>query len=78
MKHFTKSTSNQSDKADYSSGSFSMGLSKLAKMKGIDKHASVFYLSIFLHMKVSCTIKFGGKKVWNTHSYKNIFPSEFF
>jgi len=47
MKHIIKSASNQSDKADYPSGSFS------TKMKGIDKHASVFYLSIFLHMKVN-------------------------
>jgi len=62
MKHIIKSASNQSDEADYPSGSFSMGLSKLTKMKGIDKHASVFYLSIFLHIKVNHIIKFGGKK----------------
>lgn len=51
---------NQSNKLDFPITSFGMGISKLSKMKGIEKHAAVFFLSMFLHTQVSRTHKLGG------------------
>ena len=52
--------SNQSDKVDYPVATFSMGFTSLGKMKGIEKHAVLFPLCIFLHSEVSKTKKFSG------------------
>ena len=60
LRCIVKASKNQSNRFHFPITSFGMGISKLSKMKGIEKHAAVFFLSIFLHTQVSRTHKFGG------------------
>ena len=52
---------NQSD-TDYPKGNFTLGITKTGRIKGIEKFASLFYLSLFLHMSISETKYFEGSK----------------
>jgi len=71
MKHIFFAVRNQSDK-EYPSGTFSMGVSKLSKMKGIEKHAALFYVAIFLSTSVAKTKYFGGEQTASTSEIKKL------
>lgn len=53
---------NQSD-SDYPKGNFILGINKTGRIKGTEKFASLFYLSLFLHMSISRTKHFKGKEI---------------
>ena len=52
---------NQSD-TDFPKGNFILGITKTGRIKGTEKFASLFYLSLFLHMSISKTKYFEGDK----------------
>ena len=52
---------NLGNKNDYPHGTFSMGITKFAKMKGTEKFGCVFYLALFLHTDLAKTEYFEGK-----------------
>lgn len=61
----------QSDK-DFPTGNFVMGITKSGKIKGTEKFASLFYLSLFLHTSVSRTKLFAGKRENDTEMIKTL------
>ena len=60
LRHIVNASKNQSNRFDFPITSFGMGISKLSKMKGIEKHSALFFLSIFLHTDVARTKNFAG------------------
>lgn len=60
MRSIIQAISNQSDKNLYPSGTFTLGITKFKSMKGVEKFGAIFYLSLFLHTKVSQTMYFEG------------------
>ena len=58
MSHMT----NQSARDTYPTGVFTMGITRLKAMKGIEKFASVFYIALFLNTELAKTLYFEGKK----------------
>ena len=60
MRKIIQAISNQSDKKLFPSGSFTLGITKFKSMKGVEKFGAIFYLSLFLHTKVSQTLYFEG------------------
>ena len=56
-----KACKNQSDQ-DFPKGNFIMGITNKGKIKGVEKFASLFYLSLFLHTKLAQTDKFSGER----------------
>ena len=52
---------NQSD-TDFPKGNFTLGITKTGRIKGTEKFASLFYLSIFFHTSISRTKFFEGDK----------------
>ena len=53
---------NQSARDTYPTGNFSLGITKIRTMKGVEKFASVFYLALFLNTDLSLTEYFDGDK----------------
>ena len=53
---------NLGDRYKYPHGTFSMGITKFAKMKGIEKFGCVFYLVLFLNTDLANTYYFEGDK----------------
>ena len=56
----------------YPSGTFTMGITKLKTMKGIEKFGTIFYLALFLNMKISRTEFFLGVKEMKTEMKKQM------
>ena len=52
----------QSSKKNFPTGVFTVGVTTLSKMKGIEKFASIFYISLFLNTDISKTEYFAGEK----------------
>ena len=62
MKILMDSVKNQSCRDDYPNGVFTLGINRYKSMKGIEKFACIYFLSLFLHTKVSTTEYFEGRK----------------
>ena len=61
MKKVINACKNLGDKNDYPHGTFSMCITKFAKLKGTEKFGCVFYLALFLHTDLAKTEYFEGK-----------------
>ena len=53
---------NQSNRDMYPTGVFTLGVTRMKSMKGIEKFACVFYLAMFLNMQIALTEYFDGRK----------------
>ena len=62
LRFIVMSGNSQSDRSDYPMATFSLGFTSLGKMKGIEKHSLLFFLSIFLHTDIASTEFFAGRK----------------
>ena len=63
---------NQSSQDLFPRGVFTMGITRLKTMKGIEKFACIFYLSLFLNTSISQTVYFQGKKMMSNEG-KQVF-----
>ena len=62
LRFIVLSGNSQSDRSDYPMATFSLGFTNLGRMKGIEKHSLLFFLSIFLHTDIASTELFSGRK----------------
>ena len=54
---------NQSNRDMYPTGVFTLGVTRMKSMKGIEKFACVFYLALFLNTHIAQTEYFEGRKI---------------